>query len=58
MWQQIDLPRRLVDYGGKAATNSTERATLSDLLQVGALAPAVKVSEVMNTESTLLCYRY
>lgn len=58
MWQQIDPSQRLMDYGGKAGANSTERASLTDLLQVSGLAPAVKVSEVMSTESMLLCYRY
>jgi tyrosinase len=58
LWQQMDPSDRLLDYGGKAAANSTERAALTDLLHVSSLAPPVTVSEIMSTESTLLCYRY
>ena len=37
---------------------STENASFTDLLNVADLGPPVAVSQVMSTESGLLCYRY
>ena len=57
-WQHADPQQRLTEYLGKAAQNSTESASLEDVLPMGNLAPDVQVSEIMATESELLCYRY
>lgn len=57
-WQQADPQQRLTEYLGRAAQNSTESASLEDVLPMGNLAPDVQVSEIMATESELLCYRY
>lgn len=58
IWQQQDLETRLSEYLGKTNRISDERATLADSLDVGPLAPQKTVSEVMETESEMICYRY
>jgi len=51
--------KRSTEYTGIAETNSTDAATLGDLMPMGSLVPNIRVSEIMNTESEdLLCYRY
>ena len=45
-------------YRGLAAHNSTERASLEDIILMNNLGPDIKVSEIISTESELLCYRY
>jgi tyrosinase len=57
-WQQFDLAKRGTEYIGKAATDSSEKASLEDSMPMGGLAADIKVLEVMSTESDLLCYRY
>jgi tyrosinase len=49
---------RLSEYSGKARYGSEERASIHDVLPMGGLAPDIPVSEVMSSESDLLCYRY
>jgi tyrosinase len=49
---------RLSEYTGKARSDSEDAASLSDVLPMGGLAPDMHASDVMNTESELLCYRY
>ncbi|KAF6230923.1 hypothetical protein HO173_010831 [Letharia columbiana] len=57
-WQQGDTQARLKDYSGKAAYTSSSEASLRDPLPLGYLAPDVRVEDIMNTESGLVCYRY
>ena len=57
-WQQMDLDIRGQQYLGVAETNTTGKASLADLMPMGGLAPDLKVSHIMSTESDLLCYRY
>lgn len=57
-WQQMDSSRHFQQYTGKAKHNSTESASLDDILPLDGLARAAKVSEIISTESGLLCYRY
>jgi tyrosinase len=49
---------RLSEYTGKARSDSKDAASLSDVLPMGGLAPDIRASDVMNTESDFLCYRY
>jgi tyrosinase len=58
MWQQRDVERRLWQYRGASAHNSTSRATLDDLLPLGGLGENLSARDVMSTETDLLCYRY
>ncbi|KAJ8064632.1 hypothetical protein OCU04_006958 [Sclerotinia nivalis] len=58
-WQQIDPRRRLRDYGGKVGTAESSRdASINDILHVGGLGRAITVSEIMSTETEILCYIY
>ncbi|KAF7864306.1 uncharacterized protein EAF02_010274 [Botrytis sinoallii] len=58
-WQKVDPERRLRDYGGKAGTiESTREASIDDLLHVGSLGRTIAVSEIMSTETEILCYIY
>lgn len=57
-WQQAELGKRLTEYSGRAATNSTLEASLTDMISMGGLAPDISVVEIMDTESGMLCYRY
>lgn len=57
-WQQTDMRNHKWQYRGLAAHNSTEKASLTDIIPMGGLAPDIKVSEIIDTESDLLCYIY
>jgi len=58
-WQQIDPQRRLMDYHGKAGTiESSREASMNDLLHVSSMGPAIAVSEIMSTQTKILCYIY
>ncbi|KAM0144229.1 hypothetical protein ACHAO1_000512 [Botrytis cinerea] len=58
-WQKVEPERRLRDYGGKAGTiESSREASINDLLHVGGLGRAIAVSEIMSTETEILCYIY
>jgi tyrosinase len=57
-WQQRNPMLRLSEYTGKARSDSKDAASLSDVLPMGGLAPDIRASDVMNTESDFLCYRY
>lgn len=57
-WQQVDAQARLEDYSGKAAYTSNSEASLRDPLPLGDLAPDVRIEDIMDTESELVCYRY
>ncbi len=43
---------------GIESDDSGESASLGDIIDLGQLSAQVTVSEVMRTESDLLCYRY
>lgn len=60
-WQQENPAKRLQEYGGNGLShmhNTTEEASLDDMLLFGGLVPDVPVSKVMDTENGFLCYRY
>ena len=57
-WQQIDPQKRFDEYLGAAETGSTQQASMEDAVPMGGLAPNIKVSDIMATDSALLCYRY
>ena len=57
-WQHQDSGKRIVEYIGKAHNDSDQGASLVDVLDMSNLAPQTMISEVMNTEFDLLCYRY
>ena len=57
-WQHIDLPTRGRQYLGRAETNVSRPALLQDILPMGGLAADIEVSEIMSTESDILCYHY
>lgn len=58
LWQQRDVENRLTQYGGHKQRHSPEMATLDDELTMQNLAPAVKVSQVMNIKGDFLCNDY
>ena len=50
---------RLQDYGGESGDEAEAKpASLKDVISILPLAPDVSVSDVMSTESDILCYRY
>ncbi|KAH8705451.1 tyrosinase [Talaromyces proteolyticus] len=60
-WQQEDPKARETQYYGKAFNTSNDQhrqGTLDDKLSFLGLWEDIKVSEVMRTDSGLLCYRY
>jgi len=57
-WQQADPLQRLFEYNGKANNNTDEAASLLDVLDYGSFVAGVRVEQVMDTASDLLCYRY
>ncbi|KAL2217410.1 hypothetical protein M432DRAFT_516476, partial [Thermoascus aurantiacus ATCC 26904] len=58
-WQQIEPQEQLTEYSGEAAyVDDSKDATLDDLIPLGGLAPDVRVRDIIDTESGLLCYRY
>ena len=57
-WQQQDPQRRLVEYVGNGGGGLDDKALLEHELEYGDLLPAVSVKDVMDTQSSLLCYRY
>lgn len=56
-WQQ-EKPERLREYNGESAHRSGINASLQDQLEMGGLAPAVAVEQVIETKAGLLCYEY
>jgi tyrosinase len=62
-WQQRDLRQRLWQYRrasneGNGEYQESQKYSLNDDFHFGGLAPDRKVSDIMSTESELLCYRY
>ena len=58
LWQLRQPDGDLEAYGGHKERHSMEMATLDDEIRVGALAPAVKVREVMDIHGEMLRYEY
>lgn len=61
MWQRAEpqnIGKRRREYLGRAAHNSTQHASLTDVIPMGGLAPNINVFDIMETNSGLLCYRY
>ncbi|KAL8831722.1 MAG: hypothetical protein Q9191_000693 [Dirinaria sp. TL-2023a] len=57
-WQRSDPQARMMQYRGLAAKNSTENAALDDIVPMGGLAPDIKVSDIIRTDTERLCYIY
>lgn len=57
LWQQ-EHPERLTEYSGFGSNNSSNLASLSDMVDLNVFARSVPVSAVMNTAGVLLCYQY
>lgn len=60
LWQQNDLERRLLEVGGpvKSFDYGGVNVTLDFEVDLGALAGAVPLSDLLDTEGRLLCYTY
>ncbi|KAK4622203.1 Tyrosinase ustQ [Fulvia fulva] len=58
LWQQRSPERFLWAYGGHKSRHTMGLASLEDDLEYRGLADDVKVKDVMNTETGVLCYRY
>ena len=58
IWQQADRKRRLTAYSGKADNNTDAAASLTDVMDYGGFVPNIQVSQLMDTSSGLLCYKY
>ncbi|KAK6596644.1 hypothetical protein H4I96_09296 [Botrytis cinerea] len=56
-WQQQDPEQRLLQYSRNSLMDNEVNA-LDDVFHFGDFAPDKKVSEVLSTETELLCYRY
>lgn len=54
----MNPPKRSSEYTGIARHGSNDAASLDDLLSMGGFTEDVRVSDIMSTESELLCYRY
>jgi tyrosinase len=57
IWQHFE-PSRLQKYAGYAFHNTTQPASLEDVISLGGLAPSITVREIIDTGSGYLCYRY
>ncbi|OSS50031.1 hypothetical protein B5807_05269 [Epicoccum nigrum] len=59
LWQQQNLTIRETAFGGpKTQGKDPMNATLEDVMPYLGLIPDIKISEVMSTHSSLLCYEY
>lgn len=58
IWQNTQNRGKQLEYSGKAARNSTNQALITDAIRMGGLAPDIQVSEILDTQTELLCYRY
>lgn len=62
-WQKKDLETRLHEVGGSTTPSdftyqSGTNVTLDFEVNLGALAPSVPVSELLDTQGGLLCYTF
>ncbi|KAF2121024.1 hypothetical protein BDV96DRAFT_641662 [Lophiotrema nucula] len=60
LWQHLH-PHGMSDYGGAAyrdAAPSASRDNLQSIIRMSGLAPDIRVAEVMNTRTSVLCYSY
>jgi hypothetical protein len=46
------------NQGMTTTTPSDKAASLSDVFSIGRLAADMKVSDIINTQSDFLCYKY
>jgi tyrosinase len=58
LWQQRQLEGGLTAYSGHKHRHSLEMSSLEDGIEMQGLAPLVKVADVMDVRSDLLCYTY
>ena len=56
-WQEESSGKKL-DYGGLLSTKPSEAAAIKDTLDMGELAPEVKVLNIIDTREGPLCYTY
>ena len=57
-WQHMDITKRLQEYKGLSENDSSQQASLGDMLGMGGLAPDIKVIDIMDTHCAQLCYTY
>ena len=57
-WQSMRPSTRFSEYYGNDFVGSGKAGRLSDVLDIGGILPAITVSEMMRTESDVLCYVY
>lgn len=59
-WQQKDLATRLHEVGGQMVPQDTTSANVTADFEVnlGAIAPSVPISALLDTEGDILCYTY
>jgi tyrosinase len=71
LWQHQNIESRVQDYTGSVAVRELEArgkhsehdrpesgAKLSDMIDLGGLAPPLSVSQIMATKTDVLCYKY
>ena len=54
----MDITKRLQEYKGLSENDSSQQASLGDMLGMGGLAPDIKVIDIMDTHCAQLCYTY
>lgn len=57
MWQQAGF-ERIWEYNGPSSGHDKEAATIDDALVVGGLGPDIRIRDIMDAGSALLCYTY
>ena len=50
--------QRLMSYGGPAYGRNASTSNLEDVMTYGGLGPDIRVADIMETETSSLCYRY
>jgi tyrosinase len=58
MWQRANPEARKRDYGGISRHASKVPASLQDAIPMGELSSAIRVIDMMDTETGMLCYTY
>ena len=54
----MDLLTRRFSYEGSAGNHAATNASLEDIIPMGGIAPDIKVVDILDTESGILCYKY
>ena len=59
-WQQQDLATRLHEVGGQTTPRDTTgpNVTADFEVNMGAIAPSIPISDLLDTEGDVLCYTY